>query len=89
MNSYEMELFLIHQSPSVKYILVVAQKERATELQAKLDNFRKKLMGDLMIDVRDEQGPVFAGSDCPICLIRGTSRHRSSRWAVCYCYRLS
>jgi len=65
MNSREMELSLIHQSPSVKYILVAAQKERATELQAKLDNFREKLMDDLMIDMRVEQGLVFApGFNC-------------------------
>ena len=76
MNSREMELSLIHQSPSVKYILVAAQKERATELQAKLDNFREKLMDDLTIDMRVEQGLVFApGFNCSAWLIRGISRH--------------
>ena len=75
MNSREMELSLIHQSPSVKYILVAAQKERATELQAKLDNFRNNFMGDLTIEIRIEQGLAFANSDCPTCLIYGISCH--------------
>jgi len=75
MNSYEMELSLIHQPPSDKYILVAAQKERATELRDKLDSFRDKLVGDLSVEIRLEQGPVFADSDCPTCLIRGISCH--------------
>jgi len=72
MNSCEMELSLIHQSPSVKYNLIAAKKDKAIELRDKLDSFRNKLTGDLMIDIRLEQGLVFApDSDCPTCLIHG------------------
>jgi len=61
-----------------------------------LDKFGKKLMGDLMIDTRLEQGLVFAPDlDCPTCLIHGIRCHEevyecwireTSRWAVCYSY---
>jgi len=72
MNSCEMELSLIHQSPSVKYNLIAAKKDKAIELRDKLDSFRNKLTGDLMIDIRLEQGLVFTpDSDCPTCLIHG------------------
>jgi len=75
MNSCEVELSLIHRLPSVKYILIATQKERAAELQAKLDNFRNNFMGNLTIEIRIEQGLAFANSDCPTCLIYGISCH--------------
>jgi len=76
MNSFEMELSLIHWAFSVKYILVAAQKDRANALRVKLDSFRDKFMSDLTIEIRVEQGLIFAPeSDCPTCLIRGISRH--------------
>ena len=65
-----------NSSVLVKYILVAAQKDRATELRDKLDNFKDKFMEELMIDMRVEQGLVFApDSDCPTYLICGISRH--------------
>jgi len=77
MDSCEMELSLIHWSLSVKYILIAAQKDRATELRDKLVSFRDRFRDDLMIDIRLEQGLVFApDSDCSTCLIRSISRHK-------------
>jgi len=43
-------------SALVKYILVAAQKEKATELRDKLDNFKDRFMVELTIDMRVEQG---------------------------------
>jgi len=60
----------------VKYIFVAAQKDRATELRDKLDNFKDRFIVELTIDMRVEQGLVFGSdSDCPTCLICGISRH--------------
>ena len=60
----------------VKYILVGAKKDRATELRDKFDNFKDRFMVELTIDMRVEQGLVFGSdSDCPVCLICGISRH--------------
>ena len=63
-------------SVSVKYILVAAQKDRAIELRDKLEDFRERFIVELMIDMRVEQGLVFApDSDCLTCLTRGISHH--------------
>jgi len=71
MDSCEMELSLIHLSPSVKYILVAAQKDKATELGDKLDGFRNKFIMDFAIETRVKQGLIFVPDiDCPSCLIR-------------------
>ena len=39
-----------------QYILVAAQKEKATELQGKLDSFKDRFMVEFTIDMRVEQG---------------------------------
>ena len=39
-----------------QYILVAAQKDKATELQDKIDNFKDRFMVELTIDMRIEQG---------------------------------
>jgi len=71
MNSCKIELSLIHLFPSVKYILVAAQKDKATELRDKLDGFRNKFLMDFAIETRVKQGLVFVPDiDCPSCLIR-------------------
>jgi len=58
------------RSPSVKYNLVAAQKDKATELRDKLDCFRIRFMDDLTIEI---QGLIFVPNihiDCPTCLIQ-------------------
>ena len=70
MNSCKIELSLIHLFPSVKYILVAAQKDKATELGDKLDRFRSKFIMDFAIETRVKQGMIFVPDvDCPSCLI--------------------
>ena len=91
--------FVPDPSVLVKYILVAAQKEKVVEQKDKLNNFKDKFMVELTIDMRVEQGLVFAPDpDCPTCLIRGISRHgdwcevyprrcrKSTRWAACCSY---
>ena len=72
MDSHEVELSLICRSPLVKYILVGAERDKATELGDKLDRFRSKFIMDFAIETRVKQGMIFVPDvDCPRCLIRG------------------
>jgi len=41
-----------------QYIFVAAEKDKAVELRGKLDNFKRKLMVELTIDIRVKQGLV-------------------------------
>ena len=67
-----------NSSVLVKYIIVTAQKDRAIELQDKLDNFKDRFIIELMIDMWVEQGLVSGpNSDCPTCLICGISVTKS------------
>ena len=68
--------FILDSSVTVKYILVAAQKGRATELRDKLDSFRDKFMVDLAIETRVKQGLMLVPDfDCPTCLIRDIRCH--------------
>ena len=56
----------------VKYILIVAQKDKAIEMQDKLDSFRNRFMVDLAIEMRVKQGVVFVPDTIfPTCLTCG------------------
>jgi len=59
-----------------RYILVAAEKDKAVELQNKVNYFKDRLMVELTIDIRVKQGLVFAAdTDCPTCLICGVRSH--------------
>jgi len=61
---------------AAKYILVVPHKDKAIELQEKLDTFMGNFDRDLLIEIRAEQGLIFVPDIyCPNCLIRGISHH--------------
>jgi len=47
-----------NSSVLVRYILVAAQKDRATGLQERLDVFAKNFDRALLIEIRSEQGLV-------------------------------
>ena len=42
----------------VKYILVATQKDKAIELQEKLDDFMKRFRTDVLLDIFIKQGLV-------------------------------
>jgi len=59
-----------------RYILVAAEKDKAVELQNKVNYFKDRLIVELTIDIRVKQGLVFAAdTDCPTCLICGVRSH--------------
>jgi len=84
---------LYYMQCPVKHILVVAQKDKANELQKKLDAFAQNFDWHLLIEIRAEQGLILVSDiQCPNHLIRGishcgerhTDRHcKCSRWVVC------
>jgi len=77
--------FITDSSVLGHYIFVAAEKNKAVELQNKIDNFKDRLMRELMIDMRFKQGLVFVSeTDCPTFLIRGIRFH-SGRCEVCAC----
>ena len=51
--------FFPHSSVPGQYIFVAAEKDKAVELRSKLDNFKSRLMVELMIDIQVNQGLVF------------------------------
>jgi len=77
--------FITDSSALDQYIFVAAEKDKAVGLQNKVDNFKDRLMRELMIDMRFKQGLVFVSeTDCPTFLIRGIRFH-SGRCEVCAC----
>ena len=83
--------FVPDSSVPVKYILVAAQKDKATELR-NIDSFRDRFMGEFKIEIRVKQGLIFVPDiDCLTCLIRGIRFYGEwcevySGWAVCDSY---
>ena len=73
--SIHVNAFMTDWLVPVKYIFVDSQREKATELKKKLDAFKEKFDRHLIIDIRAEQGLIFA-SDI----------HRPS-WLVCGLYQ--
>jgi len=65
-----------HSLITAQHVLVVTNKEKAIELQDKLDAFARNFDRDLLIEIRTEQGLIFvSGIQCPTYLDSDFSHH--------------
>jgi len=95
LDTYVWDRFVTDSSALGHYIFVASEKDKAVELQNKVDKFKDRLMTELIMDMRFKQGLVFVSdTGCPTCLICGIRCHsgwcevwacsccKYSRWAV-------